>query len=157
MPGAQELLVIAVVALFVLGPERLPALARSAAKLLTRVRTYGVSATQELRGMADLGDIEREVNQLRRELGRTRSELRQAMRETITPPRPASAPMSLGAPPPSASDPASAAEGTVERAVEGASDRSSEPVSDGSSSDPSAREGSGDGTDDVSSVDRGQG
>ena len=83
MPGSQELLVIALVALFVLGPERLPEVARAAAKLLTRIRNYGVTASKELRGVADLGDIEREITDLRRELDRTRSDLRRAMREAV--------------------------------------------------------------------------
>jgi sec-independent protein translocase protein TatB len=83
VPGPQELLIIALVALFVLGPERLPGLARSAGRGLTRIRNYGVTASKELRGVADLGEIEREVNELRRELARTRADLRRAMRETI--------------------------------------------------------------------------
>ena len=83
MPGSQELLVIALVALFVLGPERLPEVARAAAKLLTRIRNYGVTASKELRGVADLSDIEREITDLRRELDRTRTDLRRAMRETV--------------------------------------------------------------------------
>jgi sec-independent protein translocase protein TatB len=83
VPGSQELLVIALVALFVLGPERLPGLARSAARGLARVRNYGVTASKELRGVADLGEIEREVQDLRNELARTRADLRRAMRETI--------------------------------------------------------------------------
>jgi len=86
VPGSQELLVIALVALFVLGPERLPEVARAAARLLARIRNYGVTASKELRGVADLGDlgnIEREVNELRRELERTRADLRRAMRETV--------------------------------------------------------------------------
>jgi sec-independent protein translocase protein TatB len=85
VPGPQELLLIAIVALFVLGPERLPEAARGAAKALRRLRTYGVNATRDLRGIADLGDIEREVQELRRELGRTRTELRQALRDTVRP------------------------------------------------------------------------
>ena len=88
MPGPQELLLIALVALFVLGPERLPEAARSAARTLARIRKYGVSATQDLKGMADLGEIETEVQELRRELNRTRTELRRAVRETVSPPRP---------------------------------------------------------------------
>ena len=83
MPGSQELLIIALVALFVLGPERLPEVARGAARLVTRIRNYGVTASKELRGVADLGDIEREVSELRRELERTRQDLRRAMRETV--------------------------------------------------------------------------
>ncbi len=91
MPGSQELLVIALVALFVLGPERLPGLARSAARGLTKLRNYGVTASKEFRGVADLGEIEREVSDLRRELARTRADLRRAMRETV-----ASSPSSPG-------------------------------------------------------------
>jgi len=83
VPGSQELLIIALVALFVLGPERLPEVARGAARLVTRIRNYGVTASKELRGVADLGDIEREVSELRRELERTRQDLRRAMRETV--------------------------------------------------------------------------
>jgi sec-independent protein translocase protein TatB len=93
VPGPQELLLIALVALFVLGPERLPEAARSAARTLARIRRYGVSATQELQGMADLGEIETEVQELRRELNRTRSELRRAVRGTVSPSRPRAAPL----------------------------------------------------------------
>jgi len=86
VPGMQELLVILLVGLFVLGPERLPVVARSAGRLLTRVRNYGVTASKELRGAVDLGGlggIEQEVAELRRELDRTRADLRRAMRETV--------------------------------------------------------------------------
>ncbi len=84
MPGMQELVVIALVALFVLGPERLPEVTRAASRLLTRVRNYGVTASKELRGVADLGGLEQEVSELRRELDRTRADLRRAMRETMS-------------------------------------------------------------------------
>lgn len=83
MPGPQELVVIALVALFVLGPERLPVVMRGASRLLTRIRNYGVTASKELRGVADLGGLEQEVSELRRELDRTRADLRRAMRETM--------------------------------------------------------------------------
>jgi len=92
VPGAQELLVIALVGLFVLGPERLPVVARGAARLLTRVRNYGVAATKELRGVADLGGLQHEVDELRRELDRTRADLRRAMRETVAASDPAPRP-----------------------------------------------------------------
>jgi len=106
VPGIQELVVIALVALFVLGPERLPEVMRAAGSLLTRVRGYGVTASKELRGVADLsglGGIEHEVRELRRELDRTRTDLRRAMRETIassepTPLRPRDADVAGDAP-----------------------------------------------------------
>lgn len=87
MPGMQELLVIMLVGLFVLGPERLPVVARAGARLLSRVRNYGVTASKELRGVVDLGGlgaIEQEVVELRRELDRTRADLRRSMRETMS-------------------------------------------------------------------------
>jgi sec-independent protein translocase protein TatB len=87
VPGMQELVVIALVALFVLGPERLPEVMRAGGRLLTRVRNYGVTASKEFRGVADLSglsSIEQEVMELRRELDRTRADLRRAMRETIS-------------------------------------------------------------------------
>jgi sec-independent protein translocase protein TatB len=123
VPGSQELLVIALVALFVLGPERLPGLARSAARGLVRLRNYGVTASKELRGVADLGEIEREVNDLRVELARTRADLRRAIRETVaassgprTGPQPGELP---GRPPAERVDAADALDvtGTVEEAV----------------------------------------
>jgi len=83
VPGPQELAVIALVALFVLGPERLPVAARWAARGLAKLRNFSVSASRELRGVADLGDIEREVHDLRRELARTRAEMRRALRQTM--------------------------------------------------------------------------
>jgi sec-independent protein translocase protein TatB len=83
VPGTQELVVIALVALFVLGPERLPEVARAAGRLLTKVRNYGVTASKELRGVADLGGLQHELDELRRELDRTRADLRRAMRETV--------------------------------------------------------------------------
>jgi sec-independent protein translocase protein TatB len=93
VPGPQELLLIALVALFVLGPERLPEAARSAARMLARIRRYGVSATKDFKGMAALGEIETEVQELRRELNRTRTELRRAVRQSVTPPRPLVSPL----------------------------------------------------------------
>jgi sec-independent protein translocase protein TatB len=101
VPGPQELIVIALVALFVLGPERLPVVARAAGRLLTRVRNYGVTASKELRGVADLGGLQHEIDELRRELDRTRADLRRAMRETV-----AASDMSSGRPRPTS--PASA-------------------------------------------------
>ncbi len=124
VPGPQELLLIALVALFVLGPERLPEAARSAARTLARIRKYGVSATQDLKGMADLGEIESEVQELRRELNRTRTELRRAVRETVSPVRPMPAPVvPTEAATESVAGPATeATSGSMEHPAAGASD-----------------------------------
>lgn len=68
MPGLQEFLVIAVVALLVFGPERLPELARAIGNGVRRVRRFTTSAAAELRSVSELADLEREILALRREL-----------------------------------------------------------------------------------------
>lgn len=47
--GAGELLGLTILAMFLVGPERLPRLAGDAAKLVKRVRSFANSATAELR------------------------------------------------------------------------------------------------------------
>jgi sec-independent protein translocase protein TatB len=137
VPGSQELLVIALVALFVLGPERLPGLARSAARGLTKLRNYGVTASKELRGVAGLGEIEREVSDLRRELERTRADLRRAMRDTIASSPPSSRSL--------------AGLESVEAAGEDALEAAGEPMTEASPAD----HGSNDGGSDVGNGDGG--
>lgn len=47
--GMSELLVIFIVALFVLGPERLPIYARKLGEALTQFKKYSAEATQEIK------------------------------------------------------------------------------------------------------------
>ncbi len=68
MPGIQELLVIVVVALLVFGPERLPELSRRAARLIVRVRTEAQRNVQQIRELADLDELERDLKGVRDEL-----------------------------------------------------------------------------------------
>jgi len=138
VPGPQELLLIALVALFVLGPERLPEAARAAAKGLRRLRTYSVRATQDLRGIADLGDIEREVQELRRELGRTKAELRRAVRDTIRPVEEVAGDLrALAAPvpPPSVDAPAAPPAGRTRPLAAGSPDGTASPRDDADGAD----------------------
>lgn len=72
MPGIQELIVIAVVALLVFGPERLPEVARNAAKMLQRLRAETQRSVDELKRAADVEDLDRELRGLGRELRETR-------------------------------------------------------------------------------------
>lgn len=67
--GFQELLVVGVIALLVIGPDRLPELARQAAKAIARLRQEAASGIDELKRAADLEDLGRELSGLRRELG----------------------------------------------------------------------------------------
>lgn len=76
MPGPQELLVIAVVALLVFGPDRLPEVARNAAKALNRIRSETSRSVDELKRAAELEGLEREWKDVSTELRSTRDELR---------------------------------------------------------------------------------
>ena len=79
--GFQELLVIAVVALLVFGPDRLPELARQAGKALARIREETRSSVDELKRAADVEDLERELKGLSRDLREVRSSVTRAMSE----------------------------------------------------------------------------
>ncbi|HSK23442.1 MAG TPA: twin-arginine translocase TatA/TatE family subunit [Egicoccus sp.] len=72
MPGVQELLVIAVVALLVFGPDRLPDLARNAARLLARFRSETQRGLDEFKRAADMQDLDRELRGIKADLDETR-------------------------------------------------------------------------------------
>ncbi|MFA9444366.1 twin-arginine translocase TatA/TatE family subunit [Egicoccus sp. AB-alg6-2] len=72
LPGPQELLVIAVVALLVFGPDKLPELARNGARLLARFRTETQRGLEEFKRAADIEDLDRELRGISRELDETR-------------------------------------------------------------------------------------
>lgn len=91
--GFPELLIIAVVALIVIGPERLPKVARTAGILLGRVRRYAADVKEDIHREIQLDELRRlqqEVYErvtaadtaVRRELG----EVEQTVRQTIAPP-----------------------------------------------------------------------
>jgi sec-independent protein translocase protein TatB len=68
VPGVQELLVIAVVALLVFGPERLPEVARTAARAIARFRREAQRNIAEVRRIAAIDELERELRDAGREL-----------------------------------------------------------------------------------------
>lgn len=76
MPGPQELLLIAVVALLVFGPNRLPEVARNAAKVINRIRAETTKSVDELKRAAELEGLDREWKDVSAELRGTRDELR---------------------------------------------------------------------------------
>lgn len=75
MPGAQELLVIAVIALLVFGPERLPTLARDVGRLVARFRQETRRNVDELRQAGEVQQLQADLAELRGELRRVRRDL----------------------------------------------------------------------------------
>jgi sec-independent protein translocase protein TatB len=86
MPGIQELVVIAVVALLVFGPDRLPEVARNAAKVLRTFRAETQRSVDELKRAADVQDLDRELRGLGRELRETRDSVTRGVRRSLAGP-----------------------------------------------------------------------
>lgn len=66
--GMMELLLVVVVALMVFGPDRLPELARQAGKMIARFRSETSRSIDELKRVADLDDLDRELRSIRSDL-----------------------------------------------------------------------------------------
>ena len=82
MPGPQELLVIAVVALLVFGPDRLPEVARNAARFIAKFREQSQRSIEELKRAAELEGLDQEMRSLSQELRDTTSTVERAARGT---------------------------------------------------------------------------
>lgn len=76
--GFPELLVIAVVALLVFGPERLPELAQQAGRFISRFREETSKSVAELKKAAEIEDLDRELRSMRDELRGVGKELTSA-------------------------------------------------------------------------------
>ncbi len=86
VPGPQELMVIAIVALLVFGPDRLPELARNAAKFLAKVRNEAGRNVREFREAADVADLEQDLRGVRDELRSTRDAIGRSARGLLDDP-----------------------------------------------------------------------
>ena len=86
MPGIQELIVIAVVALLVFGPDRLPEVARNAAKMLQRFRAETQKSVDELKRAAEVQELDRELRGLSRELRETRDSVSRGFTQALQTP-----------------------------------------------------------------------
>lgn len=62
--GFSEMMIIAIVALIVIGPERLPGVARTVGTLLGRVRRYAADVKAEVNRELQLEDVRRMQQQL---------------------------------------------------------------------------------------------
>ena len=96
--GPPELMVLAVLVLVVVGPERLPGIARKGAQWLARFREEAGQSLSELRAAAEVEDVAKEVSTLRRELRETRAELTRSLGQPLSQARDAVKPVSPGGP-----------------------------------------------------------
>jgi sec-independent protein translocase protein TatB len=72
--GPLELTLVIVVAVIVLGPERIPEVAVQIAKAVKFLRGYATSATSQMR--TELDELTREYEEVRRELQEFRKDIR---------------------------------------------------------------------------------
>lgn len=115
--GFSELLVIALVALIVIGPERLPRVARTAGHLLGRLQRYVSDVKSDINREMQLDeikkvrqDMEQSVRSMESSVTQELSSVESALNNSILPPsEPAAAPESAGAEAPAGPEPDGAA------------------------------------------------
>jgi sec-independent protein translocase protein TatB len=73
--GLPEIILILVLTLIVVGPERLPELAAQLARLVRQTRRYAGQVSSQIK--YELGDVSQDYEALRRELQQLRQELTQ--------------------------------------------------------------------------------
>lgn len=79
--GFWELIVLGVIGLIVLGPERLPTVARTLGRWTGRARSYMRTLSTELEREVNTKDLRRTFEQTRSEIDKTRSEFDQGRRQ----------------------------------------------------------------------------
>lgn len=77
--GFSEMLVVAVIALLVFGPDRLPELARNAGRALARFRSEASRSVDELKRAADIQDLDAELRGISRDMRDLRSSVTGAL------------------------------------------------------------------------------
>lgn len=79
-----ELLLLALVGFFVIGPERLPAAVRAVAGMVTQAKQYATAVKDQVGEAADLAEVRRQLDELREPLAEIRSaDPRRAWREAL--------------------------------------------------------------------------
>jgi sec-independent protein translocase protein TatA len=73
--GAPELMVIAVIALILFGPKKLPEMGKSLGSALREFKKGADSLTQEVKDTVDIDGITKEVSELNKDLSDTASNL----------------------------------------------------------------------------------
>lgn len=80
--GFAEILVVAVIALLVFGPERLPELARNAGKAMSRFRSEASRSVEELRRAADLQGLDEDLRGISKDVRELRSSVTRSLTGT---------------------------------------------------------------------------
>lgn len=81
--GFWELILLGLVALVVLGPERLPEVARTAGQWVGRARRYASSLTQELESHSGVSDIREEINRTRDEISESGERIKSDTQDAV--------------------------------------------------------------------------
>lgn len=103
--GFSELLIIGVVALLVLGPERLPHAARFAGLWVRRARTHWASVRSELERELETERLRADLDAASEQVSEPMRELEKALREAEADGGPASPAAADASPPPSPGSP----------------------------------------------------
>lgn len=112
--GFSELVVIALVALIVLGPKRLPEVARTAGQWMGKLRRFIADVKQDIdremqqAELAELRNLKHELDETRRVMEETSSKLLAEANVAAAAETPSIAPAPPAAPPPAAAPAASA-------------------------------------------------
>lgn len=81
--GLLEGITVAVIALLVFGPERLPEMARNAAKLIARFRSEASRSIDELKRAAEIDGLDEELKAIRSELRGAGDEVRKGLQHPL--------------------------------------------------------------------------
>lgn len=81
--GFWELALLGVIALIVLGPERLPKVARTAGQMVARVRSYAQGLTSQLEQEASVSGLRDEFRRARDEVNQARDQIESGTRNVM--------------------------------------------------------------------------
>jgi sec-independent protein translocase protein TatB len=82
--GMGELIIILIIAIIVLGPDKLPQLGRSLGKAVGSVKKYVHEATKELDGIEELKDIQKDVADIQKDLKNMGQSVEKSIKDDVS-------------------------------------------------------------------------